>query len=268
MKKLLLALLLIPALAEAQTQINYNEPTAARRRIPVRLVDVTDGETEETAIAIAAGECKTIEGGASSPSSTNCAGTLTHVANGNYYYELAQAETDNCGIGWIYINDAAAKPFTGTFQVNCFQDGVTTSESGTTIGLASGAIDADDQFTEGFSIYFYNQDGPVGSACIVDSANTGDTIVTAVNLSAVHTTGDSYIIKPDALCRVRSELASLPGTATYGLADALSYLYQLFRFKLDQSSTEQKLYKDDGSTVLETKTVGVAGGTVTKGEGS
>lgn len=174
-------------------------------------------------------------------------------------------------------SNMAATPW--RVQLNCpakvvesdvagLRDGVTTSESTTTLGLASGAVDADDQFTEGFSLYLFNSSGPVGSACIVDSANAGDTVTLAVDLSAVHTVGDSYIIRPDALCRVRAELSSLPGTATYGLYDALSYVYQYLRFKLTETSSEQKLYKDNGSTILETKTMADDGTTATKGEGS
>lgn len=252
MKKLLL-LLLVPVLAEAQVSINFKEATATRRVVPVRLVDVTDGETEETGVAIAAGECKIVEAGGSS---TNCAGTLTHVANGNYTYELSTGETDACGQGWIYINDAAAKPFTGTFQVACYHDGVTTSESGTTIGLASGAVDADDQFTEGFSVYFYNENGPVGSACIVDSANTGDTIVTGKDLSAVHTVGDQYIIKPDAACRVMSEITTVPAPGTsFSVQDLVQIISQFWRAKFDSTASEQRLYRADGATVWATKDI-------------
>lgn len=89
----------------------------------------------------------------------------------------------------------------GAFEGRDFApDGVTTSESTRTIGLASGQVDADDQFTEGFTLFLYNSNGPVGSACIIDSANTGDTVTLMEDLSAVHTVGDSYIIKPDASC--------------------------------------------------------------------
>lgn len=91
-----------------------DEATAARRRMPVFLVDVTDGFTPETGIAMAAGEGKVSKNGAAE---VNAAGTLTHVATGVYYYEFTAGELDT--LGWVYFKliDAAARQFVGIGNV-------------------------------------------------------------------------------------------------------------------------------------------------------
>lgn len=258
MKTLLAFLLFLPLVAEAQTIIQPSEATAARRRIPVRLVDVTDGETEETGIAIAAGECKWIDASAASPASTNCAGTLTHVANGNYYYEATAAEVANPGSAWVYINDAAAKPFTGSVSIPAFNglsatfDGTLQSEqSGNVYYLSSGAVDADDQFNNGFAIVFYDSAGLIkAKSCITDSADTNDAVTTRDDLDALTASNDSYVIKDDSLCAQVAELSSVPTTGTMGIIDQIRALYQRAIHKFVDDGTEQAAYKADGSTKL------------------
>ena len=64
-----------------------------------------------------------------------------------------------------------------------------------------------------------------------------------------------------------AELAAVPA-ATSSLKDKLVYVFQWLRNKSTQTSSQRKLYADDGSTVVATETVSDDGTTYTKGEAS
>ena len=60
------------------------------------------------------------------------------------------------------------------------------SESTTTLGLSTARVSADDQFNDGFAIVVYDVNGLVRArSCIVDSTNTGETIVTLKDISGL-----------------------------------------------------------------------------------
>lgn len=69
-----------------------SEGTAARRRFPVYLVDVTDGLTPETGEA--AGQPQISKAGGAFANTT---ATLTAIGNGNYYVELTATELNTLG---------------------------------------------------------------------------------------------------------------------------------------------------------------------------
>lgn len=94
-------------------------------------------------------------------------------------------------------------------------DGKLASESGTVLGLATGAVDADDQFVDSHMIVFFDSAGLVSaSSCIEDSADTGDTVTTREDISARISVNDNYIIKPDAACGL--PLSFSPGGGSGG----------------------------------------------------
>lgn len=74
--------------------IKVSETTAARRRIPVALVNATDGVTGETGITLSAGDLKISKNGAAE---ANHGGTLVELAAGDYYYECSSGEVDTIG---------------------------------------------------------------------------------------------------------------------------------------------------------------------------
>lgn len=89
--------------------IKLNEATVARRRIPVVLVDDTDGKTPETGVTLSAGDMKISKNGAAE---ANHAGTLTEVATGDYYYEPSAGEADTPG----YLTGKIVKNGVRTFR--------------------------------------------------------------------------------------------------------------------------------------------------------
>ena len=78
-------------------QIKLSESTAARRRVPVLLVDITDGFTPEVGILT-----PTINVSKNGNTSTSGTGTWTEIGNGQYYYEFTAGEVDT--LGWISLN--------------------------------------------------------------------------------------------------------------------------------------------------------------------
>jgi len=70
-----------------------SESTAARRRVPIHLVDATDGITPETGES--GGQPQFSKNGAAFG---NTSATLTAVSNGFYYVELTAGELDTLGL--------------------------------------------------------------------------------------------------------------------------------------------------------------------------
>ena len=78
-------------------QVKLSEATAARRRIPVLLVDITDGFTPETGVVT-----PTINISKNGATVATGAGTWTEIGNGQYYYEFTTGEVNT--LGWIAVN--------------------------------------------------------------------------------------------------------------------------------------------------------------------
>lgn len=78
-------------------QIKQNETTAVRRRIPILLVDITDGFTPETGIT-----APTVNISKNGGTVASGAGTFAEIGNGQYYYEFTAGEVDT--LGWIAVN--------------------------------------------------------------------------------------------------------------------------------------------------------------------
>lgn len=74
--------------------ILLSESVAARRRLPLRLVDNSDGQTGETGLTFSAGEIKISKNGGAEG---NHNGSVTELAAGGYYYEATQGELDTFG---------------------------------------------------------------------------------------------------------------------------------------------------------------------------
>jgi len=108
-------------------QIKQSETTAARRRIPVLLVDVTDGYTPKTGQT--APTVTISKNGATAATGT---GTWTEIGNGQYYYEFASGEVDT--LGWIAVNvqKTACRQYNAVVQVMAYD-----YAAGTNLGLTN-----------------------------------------------------------------------------------------------------------------------------------
>ena len=104
-------------------QIKQSEATAARRRIPVLLVDITDGFTPETGVVT-----PTINVSKNGAAVATGAGTWTEIGNGQYYYEFTAGEVDT--LGWIAVNIEKAtvsRDFNAVVQVMAYDYAVATN---------------------------------------------------------------------------------------------------------------------------------------------
>jgi hypothetical protein len=120
-------------------QIKQSEATAARRRIPVLLVDITDGFTPETGVLT-----PTINISKLGAAIATGAGTWTEIGNGQYYYELTAGEVDT--LGWIALNIEKAtvsRDYNAIVQVMAYDYAAATNLGLTAIpAVATGSLGA------------------------------------------------------------------------------------------------------------------------------
>lgn len=111
-------------------QLVQSQATAAQRRIPVYLVDDTDGKTPETGITFSAGEIKISKNGGAE---ANHAGTVTELASGMYYYEATAAELDTLGFLSVRLTKSGVRTFAALVQVIPALTAVSDSSGVTTL---------------------------------------------------------------------------------------------------------------------------------------
>ena len=96
-------------------QIKLSESTAARRRIPVVLVDATDGYSEVPGLTPSS-TLVSKNGGTEGSGS----GTWAEVGHGHYYYELTATEVNTVGYVEVRIVATGARTFYAVAQVVAF----------------------------------------------------------------------------------------------------------------------------------------------------
>lgn len=96
-------------------QIFLSEATAAQRRVPVHLVDATDGITTETGITGAGRVSK--NGGATAASTNNIVEIDSTNMPGAYYLELTATEVNTLGIVVVRFKTAATAEFQTAIEV-------------------------------------------------------------------------------------------------------------------------------------------------------
>ena len=141
-------------------QIKLSEGTAARRRIPILLVDATDGYTPETGITTPT--IKVSKNGGTQATGT---GTFTEIGTGQYYYEFASGEVDT--LGWVTFNlqKAGCRDYNAIIQVMAY-DAMDAVRLGLTALPNANAASAGGLLTSGTGSHQIN-----ASAGVVD-ANT------------------------------------------------------------------------------------------------
>lgn len=149
--------------------IELSEATAARRRIPLHLVDATDGITPETGES--GGQPQLSKAGAAFANTT---ATLTAVGNGLYYVELTASEVDTVGFGVVRYKSAATAECQVVFQVISFDP-----YDATRLGLAAlpnaAAEAAGGLYTRGSGAGQINQDsnGRIDARAVAVTDKTG-----------------------------------------------------------------------------------------------
>lgn len=76
--------------------VKLSESTAARKRVPIYLVDAANGYTPETGVT-----SPTIEVSKNGAAQASGTGTFTEIGDGAYYYEFASGEIDT--LGWVNL---------------------------------------------------------------------------------------------------------------------------------------------------------------------
>lgn len=96
--------------------LQQSEATAAYRRIPIYLVDATNGYTPETGLSSGF----TIEVSENGAAQASGGGSITEIGEGQYYYEATAAELSTLGFLAISIRHASCRDFFAVCQVVAF----------------------------------------------------------------------------------------------------------------------------------------------------
>lgn len=211
MKKVLFALLLL-------TQSAYAEKILAGSTdviVPLQVTDTSDQSELTGLLYNTSGLSCTYqrEGSAVTAMTLVTATANTHTDNGfiatdgtnspGEYQVMPPDAAFAAGVDYVIVGCHGATNMARTATKIYLEpfDGLLASESGTTLGLASGGVDADDQFNYGWAVVVYDSTGAVTArSCITDSVNSGDTIVTRQDISALVAVNDRYVLQPDAGC--------------------------------------------------------------------
>lgn len=117
MNKLIIpfTLLLVPSLAVAWPTIKEDESAAGARRVMIRMVDATDGETPETGLT--SFTLRVAKNGTSAAAG----GTVTEVDSTNlpgvYYYGATTGEVDTAGSLIISVGATGAKTYVAAVNI-------------------------------------------------------------------------------------------------------------------------------------------------------
>ena len=161
-------------------QVKLSEATAARRRIPVLLVDITDGFTPKTGVVT-----PTINISKNGATVASGAGTWAEIGNGQYYYEFTSGEVDT--LGWVSVNIEKAtvsRDYNAVVQIMAY-DALDSTRLGLT-ALPNAAAGASGGLPTG------NASGQVTVATLAATAqtNTADAVWNA--LLASYTTANTF----------------------------------------------------------------------------
>lgn len=107
--------------------------------------------------------------------------------------------------------------------------------------------------------------GSITAAVIATGAIDADAIAAdAIGASEIASDAGTEIANA-VWAKTLTELSAVPGV-TAAVLDALNFIFTVMRNKIEQTATEQTLYKDDGTTAVAESTTADDGATYTKGE--
>jgi len=227
MKNIIIAALLSCALAvnaQAIQLIPAGTQVDAEKKVPIYLVDATDGYTEETGITITIGsgtECQVSKNGAAYAACEDSTdGAWAEVGNGLYTLLLDDADVDTPGYLAIRILDSggAHRVFMGLVQIVSVADGTAQAGAAGTITLDSGDAAGSDFYNDGMAVEIIRGTGAGQVRCITDY--DGGTKVATVdpNWTTNPDTDSEYRLIPSPECDVGADVdAILADTGTDGV---------------------------------------------------
>lgn len=257
-------------------------------------VDSTDGVTAETALVLGQNVIRLGKNGAAF-ASKNASDTAVHKENGYYGFNLSVTDLNTPGSLLVVASTTGALPvwekvmvmaspvydslFLGTDKLqvdvreiegadptDTIRDSIVTDATrfaGADIATIKGYLDTEIAAilaavdTEVAAIKAKTDQLTFTVSNQVDA--TASTIATAAKAEINAEVVD--VVRTDT----NAELSALPG-ASPTMTQMLLFLYEIARNKITTTSTQQKLHKDDGTTVLGTWAVSDDGTTFTKGE--
>jgi len=166
-------------------RLKQSEATAARRRLPIRMVDATDGITAETGISFTTGDLSISKNGAAQALG---AGTYAEIGSGDYYYEAQLLELDTLGFLRYHVAKSGSRDFVGIAQVMLDDPYASGGGSATAAAVADAVWDelrADHvggaTFGEGAASVQGNVTGSVGSLGATAKADVNAEVDSALN---------------------------------------------------------------------------------------
>lgn len=250
----------------------------ASQIVSAQLVSKTDGSdvTAGTTTVYVTGD------GGTQATGTVGSGAATHEGNGTWTYAPSQAETNFDQVTFTFVNSSAVSaciqiytsfPQTGdSFARLGAPAGASTAADIAAIKTQTAAIEVDTQDIQTrlpaalVSGRMDSSVGAMGAGVITTTACAAGFFTNALfGANAI----SAAILDPDVAtelwARTVSDLSAVPA-ANAAVIDAVSFMYMKARNRTTQTSTENKVYKDDASTVMATSTVSDDGTTATRGE--
>jgi hypothetical protein len=251
-----------------------SEATASYRRVPIHLVDATDGLTAETGVTGTPQISKA--GGAWG----NTSATLVEIGDGAYYVELTAGELDTRGLLFVRFKSVATAEFQDAHQVVAFDpysssnmglsnlDAAVTTRSSLTSGNIETAVAA--------ALNTAVPGSPVADSTFeriktIDDAYTAARAAKIDNLDAAVTTRATPAqVNTEVLDVMAVDTYAEPGAGappvTSTLAQKLTWLFTAWRNKQTSTDAVRTLYADNGSTEVAKSSIGETAGLFTRDE--
>lgn len=277
----------------------FLKQSTASQEVPLGyFVDSTDGNTEETALTIANTDIKLWKTGATTLANKNSGGA-TAISNGIYYAVLDATDTDTLGplVIFVHVTGAltvrleccvlAANVYDSLIGATDKLDVNTAEIAGTNVSTSTAQIGVNVVNAGGTA---WNSgaitSSVFGASAITASAIAADAIgaseiaadaiteiqsglATSANISALNNISTTDV-KNQVVAALNTDTYAEPGqanpAATTSLAAKINYLYKAWRNKVTQTSSEYKLFNDDGTTVGQKASVSDNGTTFERGE--
>lgn len=183
--------------------LKISESNAARRRIPVKLVDSTDGKTEEAGLAGTATVTVSKNGVAYAPAT----GSFVEIGSGSYYYQAALTELDTPGFLLVRVVEANARTFDASVEVVAFDphDAVALGLSRIDVALSTLSTAA-------------------ALAAVAASATSVDGKLTVARAGYLDNLSAGAVAQASALVTAQTDLTTLTGRLTAPRAAAIDNL--------------------------------------------